>query len=138
MSAIIGVDPGTVRTGVAVGIGAVASPLEVLAETGSALVEAIGRLAKEHEASEIVVGYPLRLDGTAGPAARAAEELAECLRRDTSVPVVLWDERLTTGVAEGALVGAGVRRQARRRIVDKLAATVMLQSYLDARRESAS
>ena len=133
MTTGLGVDPGTVRTGVAVGVVGVASPLDVLTATGSALVEELKRLASDRGAAEIVVGHPLRLDGTAGPAALAAEDLAECLRVATGLPVTLWDERLTTSEAESALRRAGVDGRRRRRIVDKHAAAVILQSYLDAR-----
>ena len=133
MSRAMGVDPGTKRTGVAIGIGSVAQPLRVLEQQGEALVRALADLAREEEVTEIVVGHPLRLDGSEGPAAEAARELAASLGALTGLPVTMWDERLSTAEAERSLVGAGVRRRRRRGVVDKVAASVMLQTYLDAR-----
>jgi putative Holliday junction resolvase len=128
----MGIDPGTKRTGVAIGVAGVAHPLRVLTETGQELVRRISVLAREEEVAVIVVGNPLRLDGSPGPAADAARALADALAEATGLPVTLWDERLTTSEAERSLVGAGVRRNRRRDVVDKVAASVMLQSYLDA------
>lgn len=129
----MGVDLGAKRTGVAVSVGSVARPLTVVEAGGSDLVDRISELARSEDVSEIVVGEPIRLDGTRGPAAEQARETAECIRRATGLEVRLWDERLTTAEAERALIGGGVRRRKRRAVVDKLAAAVLLQSYLDAR-----
>jgi putative Holliday junction resolvase len=131
MSKALGVDLGTDRTGIATEVLGLAQPLRVLAVSGDAIVPAVATLAREEGATEIVVGYPLRLDGTEGPAAVRAREVADAIREAGEIPVVLWDERLTTAQAEKTLVEAGVRRRKRRSVVDKLAATVMLQSYLD-------
>lgn len=132
MSRALGVDVGTERTGIAIEVLGVAQPLDVLTVSLDTLTAAIAARATEESATEIVVGHPLRLDGTEGPAAARAREFADGLREHAGVPVVLWDERLTTVQAERTLVGAGVRRRKRRTVVDKLAASVMLQSYLDA------
>lgn len=131
----LGVDLGTERTGIATEVLGLAQPVRVLDARGDDLVPAILAVADEEGATEIVVGHPLRLDGTEGPAAARARAIAEELRGVARIPVVLWDERLTTVQAERTLVGAGVRRRKRRGVIDKLAATVMLQSYLDAGRE---
>jgi putative Holliday junction resolvase len=130
----LGIDPGTKRIGVALSVdGIVATPLETLAaSTPDDDARAIARLAAERDVSRIVVGHPRRLDGTAGPAALAAESLADKIRAHSAVPVSLWDERLTTVEAERALIARGVRRRRRRAAVDRTAATVMLQSFLDA------
>ncbi len=130
----MGIDPGTKRTGVAIGVAGIAHPLRVLERSGEDLVRRITALARDEEVTEIVVGNPLRLDGSEGPAAEAARELAGLLATSTGLKVTLWDERMTTSEAERALVGAGVRRKRRRGVVDKVAASVMLQSYLDAGR----
>jgi putative pre-16S rRNA nuclease len=130
----MGVDLGTKRTGVAVSVEGIAQPHAVLDEQGDELVGALAALAQAEGVSEIVVGDPIRLDGTAGEPAERARELAAALGRTTGLPVALWDERMTTVVAERSLVGAGVRRRRRRTVVDKVAAAVMLQSYLDANR----
>lgn len=135
MSKALGVDLGTVRTGVAIEVLGIAQPLAVLTETGPGLIAAIAEVAREQEATEIVVGLPLRLDGSDGPAAARSRGFAEDLRAATSLPVSLWDERLSTAESERALVGAGVRRRRRRQVVDRLAAAVMLQGYLDGGRQ---
>ena len=134
MSKALGVDVGTERTGIAVEVVGIAQPLRVITAIGDDLVPAVVAIAREEDATEIVIGHPRRMDGNEGPAALRAREIAEAMRREAGVPVVLWDERLTTVQAERTLVGAGVRRRKRRAVIDKLAATVMLQSYLDAGR----
>jgi putative Holliday junction resolvase len=132
MSRALGVDVGTVRTGIAIEVVGIAQPLRVLTATGEDLLPAVVAVAREEDATEIVIGHPLRMDGNEGPAAIRAREIAEAIRNEAGLPVVLWDERLTTVQAERTLVGAGVRRRKRRTVIDKLAATVMLQSYLNA------
>ena len=136
MSRALGVDVGTERTGIAIEVVGIAQPLRVLTATGDDLVPAVVALAREEDATEIVIGHPLRMDGKEGPAAVRAREIADAMRIEAGLPVVLWDERLTTVQAERTLVGAGVRRRKRRTVIDKLAATVMLQSYIDAGRGS--
>jgi putative holliday junction resolvase len=134
MTRALGVDLGTVRTGLAVEVLGIAQPLRVLTEFDEDLVGAIVAVAAEEGATEVVIGHPLRLDGTEGEAASRTREIADAVRAATQIPVVLWDERLTTAQAERSLVGAGVKRRKRRSVVDEVAATVMLQSYLDASR----
>ncbi|MHB8512529.1 MAG: Holliday junction resolvase RuvX [Actinomycetota bacterium] len=137
MTTIIGVDLGSKRIGLAMASTNVATPLEVIDRTGDDNADAkrIASIAREHEAGTIVIGHPKRLDGTEGPAANAASCFADILRGvDSEMSVVLFDERLTTKQAERVLIDAGARRAARRKVVDKLAATVILQSYLDAGR----
>lgn len=134
MSKALGIDLGTVRTGIAVEVLGIAQPFKVLTVLDEELVREIAAVGAEEGATEFVVGHPLRLDGTEGEAALRTREMADALRAATGKPVVLWDERLTTAQAERSLVGAGVRRRKRRSVVDEVAATVMLQSYLDAGR----
>lgn len=134
----LGVDPGTKRIGLAVSdlSGTIASPLLVLACSRSPrhdLTE-VARVARAEEAEVIVVGLPLNMDGSHGPAARAATRFAERLATVAGVPVELHDERRTTVTAEQALREGGLDGRARRQKVDKVAAAVMLQSWLDARR----
>jgi len=130
----LGIDPGTRRIGVALSVdGVIATPLDTLAaSTPEDDARAIAELAREHDATRIVVGHPRRLDGSAGPAAHAAEELADALRAHPPLDVTLWDERLTTVQAERSMIATGTRRRARRSAVDRVAATLMLQSFLDA------
>lgn len=136
MPAILGVDLGSKRIGLAIASAGVATPLAVLQRSGdddAAVAATIARHAADHEAATVVVGHPIRMDGTAGPAAEAAQAFAEVLRA-LGLAVVLWDERLSTAQVDKMLIGSGARRRARRDVVDKLAATVVLQAYLDAHR----
>jgi putative holliday junction resolvase len=135
MSKALGVDFGERRTGVAISDDSrvIAFPRETLAcprvEQAAA---AVARLAASEQVAEIVVGYPLNMNGSQGPrAARTDEFLAELAKR-TPIPLRKWDERLSTKIAEAVLIEAGTSREKRRGVVDKLAAQVILQSYLDA------
>jgi putative holliday junction resolvase len=134
----LGVDPGTKRIGLAVSdrSGTIASPLMVLRRSRSKQhdLHELARIARAEEAEVIVVGLPLNLDGSRGPAARAAEAEADRLASLVDVPVELHDERLTTVTAERDLMAAGLDALERRQVVDKVAAAIMLQSWLDARR----
>ena len=91
----------------------------------------IEELIQEYDVGRIVLGYPLNMDDSAGPRARASEELADKLRRRTNLEVVLWDERLSTVEAEEIMKEAGVKLEDKDKYVDKIAAMVILQSYLD-------
>jgi putative Holliday junction resolvase len=84
----------------------------------------------------VVVGWPRNMDGSRGPAAQHAETFAARLRAALPVPVELWDERLSTAAAERTLIEAGTRRDARRAKRDRVAASLFLQAYLDARRRA--
>jgi putative holliday junction resolvase len=133
---VLAVDVGTRRLGVAVSdpTGTVASPLATVPRrTPAEDAKALGALAAEHAATTVVVGLPVTLAGREGPAAKAVRAwlaaLAELL---PSLDFRLADERLSTVAAERALVGGGVRRRARREVVDQVAASVFLQTWLDA------
>ena len=132
----VGLDLGSKRVGVAIGdrTGTIASPLRVLQRSGSVTRdhEAIAKLVVEEEADIVVVGLPLNMSGSSGPAAQAAIDEAAALATVVAVPVVTFDERRTTVTADRAMMEANMRAQARRRIVDKIAAAVMLQNWLDA------
>ncbi len=132
---ILAVDPGTRRIGLALcdELGISVRPLLVLAARGVETdARAIAELARAHQAEGIVVGWPLNLDGTVGPAARRAEKLARRLRALAGVPVSLWDERLTSVEAETLLRERGERPTPER--VDQVAACVILQDFLTALR----
>lgn len=133
----LGVDPGSKRIGIAVSdlSGTIASPLTVLQRSRSKQhdLHELARIAREEEAEVIVVGLPLNLDGSHGRAAQAAAADARRLATLVDVPVELHDERLTTVTAERDLRAAGLDAVARRQVVDKIAAAIMLQSWLDAR-----
>lgn len=137
---MLGVDLGSRRIGIASSDPSrvVASPLVVLARARTVADDhaAILALAREREADVLVVGLPLSLSGRRGPAARAALAEIEQLRTAAAavgVEVVAHDERLTTVTAERSLAEAGVRPSRRRGVVDKVAAAVLLQAWLDGR-----
>jgi putative Holliday junction resolvase len=94
-------------------------------------VKAIIDLVRRHEVGEVVVGLPRRLDGGLGPQAEKVLAYMEDLRGGVKVPVVPWDERFTTVIANQALIEADVSRRARKGVVDKVSAILILQSYLD-------
>jgi len=130
----LGLDLGSKRIGVALGSGSIATPLEVI-ERGREAAR-IPELIEEYGITVVVVGLPYSLDGSRGPAARAIEDEVERLRGQLTVPIELWDERFTTVTAHQSLMDQKMKADARRRIVDKVAAAVMLQSWLDSRERS--
>ncbi|MEQ8436211.1 MAG: Holliday junction resolvase RuvX [Ilumatobacter fluminis] len=133
----LGLDPGSKRIGVAVSdlSGTIASPLVVVQRSRSKEhdLHEIADLAREEEAEVIVVGLPLNMDGSRGPAARAATGFAKALATLVDVPVEMHDERRTTVTADESMMAAGLDAVQRRQRVDKVAAAIMLQSWLDAR-----
>jgi putative Holliday junction resolvase len=134
---VLAVDPGSKRVGVAVSdpTGTIAQALTTVpAEPRASLASRLAEIAVEQEAARVVVGLPRRLDGSYGPEAASARELAAELRKASGLPVELVDERLTTVAAERSLVSAGVRRAKRRLTVDRVAAALLLQSHLDRKR----
>ena len=135
MARLVGIDVGTKRFGVAVSdpMKIFASPHEVIqAPSDKQALRAVARICAEQEAEALVVGLPLNMDGSEGPAAERVEMLVEKLRGMVDIPIVLWDERLTTKTAEAALIEADTRRSRRKGLVDKIAAQVLLQHYIDA------
>jgi putative Holliday junction resolvase len=97
-------------------------------------VKAVVDLVRRHEVDELVVGLPLRLDGVAGPQAQKVLAFIEALKPAVGIPVVPWDERFSTAAAQQALLEADVSRKGRRAVVDKVAAILILQNYLDYRK----
>ncbi|MCB1070744.1 MAG: Holliday junction resolvase RuvX [Kiritimatiellae bacterium] len=136
MGRFLGVDYGTHRIGIALSdpMGMFASAHDVLDGTAPAQsARAIATLCREKEVACIVVGQPRNMDGSLGPSAEAAAAFADRLKEVSGLPVVLWDERLTSKTAEDVLIEAGTRREKRKGLVDKIAAQILLQHYLDAR-----
>lgn len=133
---ILGLDYGDRRIGVALSdaFGWTAQGLEVIERRrdGDAIAR-ITELVKMNEVSEIVVGLPKNMNGTVGPRGEICIEFAETLRETLDLPVHLWDERLSTVSAERTLVDADVSRKKRKKVVDKMAASLILQNYLDAK-----
>ena len=133
---VIGLDLGDVRIGVAISDDdrRMAMPLGTVHTGAPADLKAIAKLVEEHGATVVVIGLPLSMTGEHGSAAVKAGAFADALRAFLHVPVALHDERLSTVEAERALREAGVGGRERRRLVDRSAATVILQAWLDAHR----
>ena len=133
----LGVDPGSKRIGLAVSdlSGTIASPLMVLQRSKSRQhdLSEIARIAVEQAAEVIVIGLPLSMDGSQGKAAKAAIAEGRRLATLVDVPIEMHDERLTTVTAERSMLDAGLNAVERRKVVDKVAAAIMLQSWLDTR-----
>ena len=136
----LGVDLGSKRIGIAVSdrSGIIASPLTVVARSGNRKLDhqRIAALVAEEEAVVVVVGLPLNMNGSAGPAATAAISEARALATVVGVPVETFDERRTTVSADATLIEMKLKAPARRKVIDKVAAAVMLQGWLDRRSAS--
>jgi len=134
---ICAIDLGKVRTGVACCDAGemLASPVTVLRQPNrEKLLDEITATITELKAQAVVVGHPLNMDGTRGESALAAEEFAEKVQERTGLPVALWDERGTTVTAHNFLNATDTRGQKRKAVVDAVSAVIILQSYMDYRR----
>ena len=135
---LIGLDYGTKTVGVAVSdeLGITAQPLETITRTSSKKLRKtlarIESLIKEYDVEKIVLGNPKNMNNTEGDRSVQTEAFKEQLERRTGLPVVLWDERLATAESERILISGGVRRENRKAVIDQLAASIILQSYMDA------
>ncbi len=133
---ILALDLGEKNIGVAV-----SDPLEITAQGVKVIRRSnmskdlahIRELVKEYSVEKIVLGYPLNMDGSAGEKARETLVFKEKLENVFSLPVVIWDERLTTVAAQRTLLAAGLRRSERKKVVDKVAAVLILESYMQSR-----
>lgn len=131
---ILGIDYGEKRIGLAVSdeMGITARGIAVLERTSKkADLEAIAAAAAEHSVAAIVVGYPLRLDGSAGIQCGKVDRFIAALKDVIPLPVIAWDETLSTKEAEGLMREAGVKRRKKRGMVDRIAAALILQDYLN-------
>jgi len=140
MAKILGVDWGWARYGLAVSddLGLTAQGVGTFSRVSEArMLIAIAEHVRTLGIEAIVVGLPRNMDGSDGPSAEAARAFARSLEDRLRLPVHLWDERLTSLAAERMLVGAGIRRRARRELVDQVAATLILQGYLDRQQATA-
>ena len=138
---IMGLDYGSKTVGVAV-----CDPLGITAQTVETVVRSeenklrrtlarIEELVREYEIEQIVLGYPKNMNNSAGDRVKKTEAFKESLERRTGLPVVLWDERLSTVAADRVLMECGVRREKRKDKVDQIAAALILQGYLDYRKD---
>jgi len=136
MMRIMGLDVGSKTVGVAVSdaLGWTAQGIETVKideENGEFGIDRIQELVKQYGVTEFVVGFPKNMNNTIGPRGEASKAYAKLLENTFSVPVTLWDERLTTMAAERLLIEADVRRKNRKKVIDKMAAVMILQGFLD-------
>ncbi|MGD9965016.1 MAG: Holliday junction resolvase RuvX [Hyphomonadaceae bacterium] len=137
-AAILGIDPGEKRIGVAISdlTRLIASPLDTVVRTKFAAdAEAILRHYDARQGAGLVIGLPLNMDGSSGPAAQSARAFARNLLAKRDAPLLLWDERLSTAAVTRTLLESDASRRRRRDVVDKMAAAYMLQGALDAMQE---
>ncbi len=131
-------DVGDVRIGIAVSdlMGIIANPLETYTRTHNIEqdIKYIVDLAAKHEVSQIVSGLPLGLKGNENDQTAKTREFIDALKQACDIPVVYMDERFTTLSAERVLIQGNVRRENRKKVIDKVAATIILQNYLDSKR----
>lgn len=136
---VMGLDYGTKTVGVAVSdaLNITAQAVEtVVRKEENKLRQTLARieaLIEEYQVEEVVVGLPKNMNNTLGERALACQDFAEKLQRRTGLPVVMWDERLTTVSAENVLKESGVRRENRKAVIDQIAAVFILQGYLDSK-----
>lgn len=130
----VGIDYGTVRLGVAVSdeLGMIATGRESI--TVRSMPDAVAKTVeavKNYEATRVVVGLPLNMDGSSGPMAETVKVFVAKLGDEIDLPIEMWDERMTSQEAERVLIEADVSRKKRKRVIDKMAAQAILQSWLD-------
>ncbi len=135
---IMGLDVGTRTVGVAISdaLGWTAQGIETIKvheELEEFGIERIKELVKEYVVTGFVVGYPKNMNNTIGPRGEASEAYKKLLEETFGFPVTLWDERLTTMAAERVLIDADVSRKKRKAVIDKMAAVMILQGYLDSK-----
>lgn len=135
---VMGLDVGTKTVGVAISdaLGWTAQGIETVKideASGEFGIERIAELVKEYTVTEFVVGFPKNMNNTVGPRGEASENYKKLLEETFSLPVKLWDERLTTMAAERMLIEADVSRKKRKQVIDKMAAVLILQGYLDSK-----
>ncbi|MEH7012209.1 Holliday junction resolvase RuvX [Neobacillus niacini] len=135
---IMGLDVGSKTVGIAISdeLGWTAQGLKTLKideEKNKFGFDEIGQLIKEYGISQVVIGMPKNMNGTIGPRGEASKRYAEEIENQFSVSTILWDERLTTMAAERVLLEADVSRKKRKKVIDKMAAMMILQGYLDSK-----
>ena len=134
---ILSVDLGDVRTGIAVSdpLGMLANGVCTVRMTDKEkIAEMVVGYVKQYNATKIILGYPVNMNGTLGPRAENAKEFSEILAKYTDVPVILYDERCTTMIAHTILSETNTKGKKRKNVVDTLSAEIILQNYLDANR----
>lgn len=135
---VMGLDVGSKTVGVAISdeLGWTAQGLETLKineEKNSFGFEELERIIREYQVEQVVVGFPKNMNGTVGPRGEASRKYAKELEERFGVTTILWDERMTTMAAERVLLEADVSRKKRKKVIDKMAAVMILQGYLDSK-----
>ncbi|MBU0701832.1 Holliday junction resolvase RuvX [bacterium] len=133
---IMGLDIGDKYIGIALSdpLGMFAQPLKVITRTGDeAIMEDLKEIIADSEVSKIVFGLPKNMNGSIGPQAESVLDFIEMLKQVVNIECLPWDERLSSRAAENAMLEAGLSRNKRKKMVDKIAAAIILQVYLDSR-----
>jgi len=135
---IMGLDVGSRTVGIAISdaLGWTAQGIETIQineDEGEFGIERIKELVKEYAVTEFVVGFPKNMNNTVGPRGEASQNYKKLLEETFQLPVKLWDERLSTMAAERMLIEADVSRKKRKKVIDKMAAVMILQGYLDSK-----
>ena len=134
---IMGLDIGDKTIGVAVSdlMGLTAQGVTTIKRVGKKKdIEAIKQIIAEKQVNKIVSGLPKNMNGTVGPQGEKVQKFCELLKEETNLPFEFWDERLSTLAAERSLIEGNVRRENRKKVIDMLAAVIILQGYLDSKR----
>lgn len=135
----MGLDFGTKTVGVAISdeLGITAQPIETITRKSNTKLRKtlarIEQLVLEYHITEIVLGYPKNMNNSEGTRVEATKAFGEMLKKRVGLPLILWDERLTTKESERILIGTNIRRENRKAYIDQMAAVLILQSYMDAR-----
>ena len=133
---IMGLDIGDKTIGVAVSdlMGLTAQGVTTIKRVGKKKdIEAIKQIIAEKQVNKIVSGLPKNMNGTVGPQGEKVQKFCELLKEETNIPIEFWDERLSTVAAERSLIEGNVRRENRKKVIDMLAAVIILQGYLDSK-----
>ena len=133
-NSILGIDLGKKRTGIAVSDinQKIASPLKVIENMKfNEILDILEKIVTDRDICAIVVGDPINMDGSIGPKSQSSKSFIKNLSKELDIPILLWDERLTTVSAERSLLEADLSRKKRQQIIDKIAASIILQNFLD-------
>ena len=133
-NSILGIDLGKKRTGIAVSDvnQKIASPLKVIENMKfNEILNILEKIVTERNICAIIVGDPINMDGSIGPKSQSSRSFIKNLSKELDIPILLWDERLTTVSAERSLLEADISRKKRQQIIDKIAASIILQNFLD-------
>ena len=133
-NSILGIDLGKKRTGIAVSDinQKIASPLKVIENMKfNEILNILEKIVTERNICAIIVGDPINMDGSIGPKSQSSRSFIKNLSKELDIPILLWDERLTTVSAERSLLEADISRKKRQQLIDKIAASIILQNFLD-------